>query len=122
MLNQILRLIKRVAFSRAGQILFAAHSLLVIYEYYERSFSTIPYHFTYESILHKTLVLINLPNLLISIVLTTPFSYVNSPLHHFWWANWITLAILFVCASAQWLLVGYWIEFLYRKFQPKIMA
>ena len=117
MLNSILKFIKRVAFCRAGQILFAAHLLLVIYEFYERSFSERAYHFTNESILHQALVVANLPSLLFGIILTMPFSYESSPLFHFWWAGWIGIAILFVCVSAQWFLTGYWIEFLYRKFK-----
>ena len=83
--------LKRVAGSRAGQILFTIH-------------------FHYESSLLKALLILNLPSLIIAGIIGNPFARLKSLSESFWWVEWLNDAIAFICVSAQWWLIGYCVE------------
>lgn len=107
--DRLMNLFKRVIASRIGQVLFALHTILVIYAYASRG-SQSPIHFHYESLLLKVLIVLNLPSLLVAALIGVPFAYLKSFSPTLEWLQTVIDAIGFICISTQWWLLGYWTE------------
>ena len=104
---------KRLASSRLGQILFVFNLTLAIYALAQRGFfSDQAFHFHYESLLLKSLFLLNLPSLVVASIITSPLTQNGSYLATYWWASWVSGVVSFIIISMQWWLIGYWLEHL----------
>jgi hypothetical protein len=110
-MTRLMSFLKRVAASRIGQILFLVHTILVVYVYASReSFSERAFHFHYEPLLFKVLIVLNLPALLVATIIGIPFAYLKSLSVNLWWLQWVIDATGFICVSGQWWVIGYCVE------------
>jgi hypothetical protein len=133
------KLARRIATSRLGQLLFVAHLCLVLYLFSQKPVAEHdpnncipqsqwgwdyvliagrPFHWHYESALMKVISVLDLPAGFISSILYAPVSYLNPNIcvHT---ASWIEAVLLLLCASAQWLLLGFILErLLFRGRKP----
>jgi hypothetical protein len=107
----------RVFRSRVGQLLFLLHLMLVAYAYWERAPTTkVPIHFFYESTLLKTLIVLDLPALILCGIVAYPLTSSDSPLSTYQWSSWIAAAIVLSLTSIQWWIIGYLLgHILWRK-------
>ena len=125
--------IKRIASSRIGQLLAVIHLSLVVYDLAQKPgrtsfadctpsswystgsiFAGRYFHATYESLLLMVLVFLDLPAILFSAIILNPFYYIY-PNICVYTASWIDAVVVLLCASVQWLIIGYGIEWLFRK-------
>lgn len=125
----MLKVIKRVAASRLGQILFVAHLVFVVYEFAQKpaaSYSGTPcvrelssaafiagrnYHWNYESPLLKIISLLDFP----AVVIGTFVSNLLSPLELCdFTISWVEAVVALTVASLQWLFVGFIVESIFR--------
>jgi hypothetical protein len=111
MIESLFKLIKIILGSRLGQILFAAHLMLVVIAYAEGhgSFPTPD-----ESLLTKFLLVINLPTLFVTACMASPVLY-ERRLEDFGLPQWIGASFVVFCVLFQWWLVGFVIERLFIK-------
>lgn len=127
--------INRVAASRLGQALFVTHLSLLLFDSVNKPLlqrgagDCLPqvawdtdgiliagrfFHWTLESTLMKTIALLDLPALLISSLLYAPVSLLYPSLC-VEPASWIYAAVLLMCTSAQWWLIGYLFGLMFSK-------
>src|SRR5215510_10573388 len=104
----MVHLIKKISKSRIGQLFFVINTIFLVYAFASRG----PYsfHFHYESLLTKTVVIANLPGLIVSGVLAIPITYLRSLSPSLWWLQLVIDSIGFVCVSVQWWLTGYCLQ------------
>ena len=131
----MLKLLKKIVSSRVGLILVGVHLCLVLYAFRGetrtfgdecfvlegslaefRSNGQVTFHWYRGSILYKTIILLDLPSMVVAAILLFPFGWI---LDYFCFqtAYWIINFWMLFCASVQWLLIGYAIErfYTYRK-------
>ena len=128
---------QRFLSSRVGWILVLFHLCLLIYCFAQKG--TIPadtshdsflansttsiiagrgFHLAYESLLLKAIVLLDLPGLIVTGLISVPVAVLATklfPRPSFYTESWKAAVILMVGTSIQWLLVGYGIEVLLKK-------
>ena len=110
----LLRFTKRILHSRLGQLLFVIHSVLVVYVFTQRGAGlSRPIHPHYESFWMNMLIWLDLPAIVLASLIAMPFEHGISQ-SSFWCAEFITGAILFLCASLQWWFIGYLIAVFFR--------
>ena len=119
------RFFGRLLACRAAHALFVTHLCLVIFAFADKPAENPPdydcapgletnrgllagrtLHFSYESPLLKTLLILDIPSMIPSALLGPPVE------SHFcdYAASWVAALILLFFSSAQWWLIGYWIE------------
>ena len=125
--KSILHFLKRIALSRVGHLLLIVHLCLVVYAFAQKpSYSDIPctgsafdssllagryYHFHYESTLMKTLTFLDIPSIALgssAASLLSPFKFCV------YTASWIEGLLILTFASLQWLLIGFFLQEIYR--------
>lgn len=118
--------------SRVGWLLVVIHFCLLVYDFSQQDKipadaergGLIPsageviiaerfIHWHYEPLLLKVIVLLDLPSLIVTGYISTPFVALAArlfpqPSLHF--ESWIVAVILLFGTSVQWLLIGYWME------------
>lgn len=124
---------RRVLTNRAGQLLFVAHLVAVVYEFARRpaeawetdyvyrgnywwfdSFANRQlYASLYESSLFETIRLLDIPSILFSTLLT-PLRILIYPHISLTTVSWIETPVMLAITSAQWFLVGYGLAVLWR--------
>lgn len=125
----------RVMTNRLGQALFVLNLILVIYTFAQKpAESDIPcqfspasvvylagrmFHWTNESSLLQVIAFLDLPAMFVASIfsiLSLPFGLCQNVM------SWITGISILICASFQWLLIGFWIEKFSRMFKrsPKM--
>jgi len=132
----MLKLLKKIVSSRVGLILVGVHLCLVIYAFSGKTPDTLDnpciepeqhfaghstiaqrtFHWTNESLIFKTVSLLDIPSMVIAAILMIPFGWI---LNDFCYqaTHWIASFWMLFCASVQWLIIGYAIErfYTYRK-------
>jgi len=131
--------LKRVASSRVGNVLLILHLSLVIFDFAQkppvpRAQSNIvheadkplssslllagrSFHWHYESALLKFLILVDLPGIFVSLLISViliPLFYVLSPLGAYD-ESWFAAGVFLLGASIQWQFLGYWLERVIQK-------
>lgn len=117
--NRILRSAAHFALlvfrSRVGQLLSLLHLILLVYAYLERAPTTkYPIHFFYESTLLKTLIVLDLPALILSAIVAYPFISQDS-MSTSLWSKLMEAAIVLSLTSIQWWIIGYLIGHVVRR-------
>lgn len=133
----LLHFIKRVVRSRLGQILFVVHLCLVVYDFAPKPaasgdmpcvvepssqalIAARPFHYHYESDLMKTLIVLDLPGLVLGYVidlLLTPLNYLIRPCAYA--RSWMAAGVCLVGTSIQWWLVGFLVGTSIRYRKPR---
>ena len=96
--------------SRLGWVLVAIHLGLVVFAFAERGSITKPIHPYYESVLLNALIVLDLPAVLITSIITYPITRESSPISEASWVLYASATIWLIAASLQWLLVGFLAE------------
>lgn len=128
-MRTVVRFIGRVLASRAGHVLFVIHLCLAIHAFAGKPTADIPehdcplglessggvlagrpFHYHYESALLKTLLVLDSPSIIPASLLIVPIEGMFS----FYAGSWVAALILLFFSSAQWWLIGYWIECIAR--------
>ena len=132
MTKSLLRFLKRVAGSRLGQTLFVLHLCLLVYDFAPKPVASAdlpcvvepssqvliaarPFHYHYESALLKTLLVLDLPGLMLGWLiglLLSPLNYLLQPCEYT--ESWVAAGILLFSTSAQWWLCGCFVEALIK--------
>ena len=130
------RFIKNLAGSRLGQILLVIHLCLVVYDFANNPAEGYDYpnctkvsewdvsgtlianrffhHLENESTLLVTLLILDLPALLLGMVLLVPVEKILLQSVCVETASWVSAVVLLLLTSIQWLIIGYVVERLIR--------
>lgn len=125
---------KKVAASRTAQIFFFIHLTLLITALMQKATmqQTIqPVDFEYELLLYKILTLINLPGTVLVYILLLPFILVGILLLAFMQFASVNIQMnsdnsqplvifAYIGWQIQWVMIGYWIENLFRRKREKL--
>ena len=128
-MKALLRGLRRVASSRFGQFLLAAHLVIIVYEFAQKPASTYSdtpcviepssmafiagrgYHWHYESALLKVVSMLDFYAFALGELVT----HLTSPLNLCaFTVSWVEGILILTFASIQWLLVGFIIESIIR--------
>jgi len=102
------QLVRRVVTNRVSLVLILTHLFLLLYVYWERQDrSDVPFHFHYESPLFKILFQLDLPALWISALVNYALDSIIPNSDAYIWIGIIKVALLIVCTSLQWGIIGF---------------
>ncbi len=130
MVKTIFEFGKRLVSSQFGLFLLVIHLIILVYRFIPRTLINSEktcnlefrspgwiyiagdyFHFAYENILMQTVLLLDLPVLIIAESIVNLFSYLN-------WCDftksWVIAGLSLIFASLQWLLVGLGLQEFYR--------
>lgn len=135
MIGRVGRMLRAVAGSRLGHIFCVLHLILLLLFFISQdpvprdlnndqvskySSSVLMagrgFHYHYEPVELKILILLDAPGILLSVFLSLlllPVALLLPPLGEYD-GSWVAAAIIFVGTSTQWLLVGYFLERMIR--------
>ena len=98
----------RLIFGRVSRILLPIHWILFGYCYFERGSD--PFHFQYESLLLRILLVLDFPSLYLVTLIGNSLTYEDWGLSSLWWKRWAINTLAVIVISIQWGLIGYVIE------------
>jgi hypothetical protein len=109
-MRRLSNFVKRLFTSRLGQWLCAVNIIFLAYALAERGSLELRNCLTYESALLQILMLLNLPALILSSLISQPLFGDTILVFDGGWHSWVATAIILGSVYAQWCFVGFCIE------------